>query len=587
MSQPDDEAPQKPPGTREFTPRAISAGLVVAVIMGAAYPYMVLKLGFGPNVSVVSAILGYLILGIAFKNFNRWENNIVQTAGTSAAQTAFMCVLLAAFDMLAQSPNLKFSFAPTPFQAFLWLTAASVLGLLLAVPLRRHFVVDEKLAYPDGLAAGETIIILDSRGRQARDAAMALLLGMLASALLWLLQQPQISTLFGHSEPLLIDTLWPSFFGLAISAAMNSGFSVSLLSIGSGMIVGNRVNISMGIGSILAWVWLPHLLVESHRIADQPTRNAVLRWVMWPATGMLIAGGLTAMALRWRVLARTFKNLSADAIKGGEFPLKWVGIGVAIATLALLWIQHTFFDVSYWLTLIAVICSVPLMLVGLRVLGETNWGPISQLSNMMQALFAALVPGNLITNMAASGTTGTIATQSEAIMQDYKAGHMIGSTPRYLTYMQLIAAPIGAATVAYMYPVLKGTYGIGANGLTSPISVRWAGFTEFLAGGFATLPKETLMWFGIGAVVGILLTLLEMKWKKWTPSPTGLGIGMMVPGSIVLTMVIGGLFGWLWQKTDRKSSDRLSIPLASGFIAGEAIVAVILALVVFAMEQAK
>jgi putative OPT family oligopeptide transporter len=586
MSEPDDEVPQKPPGTREFTPRAISAGLVVAVIMGAAYPYMVLKLGFGPNVSVVSAILGYLILGIAFRNFNRWENNIVQTAGTSAAQTAFMCVLLAAFDMLAQSPNLKFTFAPTPFQAFLWLTAASVLGLLLAVPLRRHFVVDEKLTYADGLAAGETIIILDSRGRQASDAALALLLGMLASALLWLLQQPQIAALFGQSEPLLIDTLTPSFFGLTY-AAMNSGFSVSLLSIGSGMIVGNRVNISMGIGSIIAWVWVPHLLLESHRIADPPTRNAVLRWIMWPATGMLIAGGLTAMGLRWRVLARTFKNLSADAIRGGEFPLKWVGIGVALSTVALLVIQKEFFDVSIWLTLIAVICSLPLMLVGLRVLGETNWGPISQISNMMQALFAALVPGNLITNMAASGTTGTIATQSEAIMQDYKAGHMIGSTPRYLTYMQLIAAPIGAATVSYIYPVLKGTYGIGANGLTSPISVRWAGFTEFLAGGFATLPNETLMWFGIGAVVGILLTLLEQKWKKWTPSPTGLGIGMMVPGSIVLTMVVGGFLGWVWEKRSPKTSARLSIPLASGFIAGEAIVAVVLAIIVFALEQAK
>ena len=73
--------------------------------MGASYPYMVLKLGFGPNVSVVAAFFGYLALGIAFKDYNRWENNIVQTAGTAAAQTAFMCVLLAAFDMLRASPT--------------------------------------------------------------------------------------------------------------------------------------------------------------------------------------------------------------------------------------------------------------------------------------------------------------------------------------------------------------------------------------------------------------------------------------------------------------------------------------------------
>src|SRR5437773_8055513 len=94
----------KPAGLREFSVRAVLCGLAVAVVMGASYPYIVLKLGFGPNVSVVSAFLGYLALGIASKSYNRWENNIVQTAGTAAALTAFMCVLLAAFDMLRASP---------------------------------------------------------------------------------------------------------------------------------------------------------------------------------------------------------------------------------------------------------------------------------------------------------------------------------------------------------------------------------------------------------------------------------------------------------------------------------------------------
>src|SRR5437667_11746158 len=90
----------KPPGLREFSPRAIICGLFVAVLMGASYPYIVLKLGFGPNVSVVAAILGYIVLGLVatpvarlfglpYAAYNRWENNIVQTAGTAAAQTPF------------------------------------------------------------------------------------------------------------------------------------------------------------------------------------------------------------------------------------------------------------------------------------------------------------------------------------------------------------------------------------------------------------------------------------------------------------------------------------------------------------------
>src|SRR5881296_3759813 len=146
-------AAAKPADVRELSLRSILCGLAVAVVMGASYPYVVLKLGFGPNVSVVAAFFGYLALGIIFRNFNRWENNIVQTAGTSAAQTAFMCVVLAAFDLLRQSPTLGYTYAPTPLESFLWLTAASVLGLLLAVPLRRHYVVEEKLTYADGVAA--------------------------------------------------------------------------------------------------------------------------------------------------------------------------------------------------------------------------------------------------------------------------------------------------------------------------------------------------------------------------------------------------------------------------------------------------
>src|SRR6267142_5561738 len=94
----------------ELSARSIVIGLVVAVIIGSAYPYCVLKLGFGPNLSVVSAFLGFMALVPLvflmriflprFVDTNARENNIVQTMGTSAGQTAFMCVLLAAFDML-------------------------------------------------------------------------------------------------------------------------------------------------------------------------------------------------------------------------------------------------------------------------------------------------------------------------------------------------------------------------------------------------------------------------------------------------------------------------------------------------------
>jgi uncharacterized oligopeptide transporter (OPT) family protein len=561
----------RPAGAREFTPRAVVAGMLVAAVMGASYPYIVLKLGFGPNVSVVAAFFGYLSLGILFRNFNRWENNIVQTAGTSAAQTAFMCVILAAFDLLGQSPTLGYTFAPTPLEAFFWLTAASVLGLLLAVPLRRHYVVDEKLTYADGVAAAETIIVLDSRGKEARDPAIALAIGTVASGIVMFLEQPW----GGH---LLPEVIWPTLFGLTAATA-GAGVAVSLLGVGSGMIVGVRINLSMLIGALLSWVIAPKILVAEGIIAA-PVRGEILRWVMWPGTAMILCAGLTSLALKWQTLARTFTRLSSGSVDAGEFPLKWVGIGVGLATAALVIIQRVVFDVPWWMTIVAVSLSLPLMLVGLRVLGETNWGPISQLTNLMQAVFAGLAPGNVTTNMSTSGTTGTIAVQSEAIMQDYKAGEIIGSTPKYLTYSQLLAAPIGAAAVAFMYPLLKQTYGIGGDGLTSPISQRVAGFAEFLTQGGSAMGRGALEFAVLFGILGIVIAALEPRWRRFLPSPTGLGIGMMVPGAVVFAMFVGGLVQLFWEKRSPATADRISTPLASGLIAGEAIVAVIIPLLI-------
>src|SRR5262245_32737976 len=122
---------------REFTGRAVMMSLVIAAVIGASYPYIVLKLGFGPNISVVAAFLGFLSLGLVFKDFSRWENNVIQSAGTAAGQTAFLCVIMAAFDMLRMDTALGFTFTLTPLQSFLWLSSAGLLGVLLSVPMRR------------------------------------------------------------------------------------------------------------------------------------------------------------------------------------------------------------------------------------------------------------------------------------------------------------------------------------------------------------------------------------------------------------------------------------------------------------------
>ncbi len=566
-------AAAKPADVRELSLRSVLCGLAVAAVMGASYPYIVLKLGFGPNVSVVAAFFGYLALGIVFKDYNRWENNIVQTAGTAAAQTAFMCVLLAAFDMLSASQTVSFKLSLTPLESFMWLTWAGLLGVLLAVPMRQHFVVDEKLTYADGLAAGETLIVLDGRGADARLAARALAIGAIASAAVMLM-----------TEDARVLAWFPSITlaGTAVMMTTGVGLNWSLLSLGSGMLVGLRINVSMLLGMVISWIIAPYALLHYGVIKANFTKNDVLFWVMWPATAMLVASGLAALVLRWKILVKTFRNLSTASAGADSFPMKWVGTGVFVTAIALIVTQKLNLGLDLWMTTAAIVLSVPMMLVGLRVLGETNWGPISSLSNVMQVIFGALAPGHILANMVASGTTGTIAVESEALMQDYKAGHMIGSSPKNLTIMQLLATPIGAATVSWMYPLLRDTYGIvGENaGLSSPISRRWAGFAEILSKGLSALPPGAVEAVVIAAVLGIMFALLETRNARWVPSPTGVGIGMLVPAAVIFVMFLGSLVERLWWRADRRSHQLYMVPLASGFIAGEAIVAVIVPLLV-------
>ncbi len=617
-----------------ITWQTLLAGALVAVLMGVSYPYMVLKLGFGPNVSVVAAFFGFLFLRvldlvIRGRHYNRWQNNLVEAAGTSAAQTAFMCVLLGAFDILAfttRTSATPFKLELTPFTSFLWLSAAATLGVLMAVPLRRHFIVDEKLPYVDGLSTAETITVLDpprDASAEVRSNALkafwAVMTGVFLSGLVMALRADAKFTD-------IIPEGWEphiTLIGGVVLAKLAVGASYSLLSIGSGMLVGLRINVSMMLGAVLGWIVAPYFLikygVELRReivpvegavegaikgaevvrsvFTDAPKRTEVLFWVMWPATGMLVAGGLAALALRWRILVETFRSLRSAKIDGSEFPLAIVVPGIAISAVALCIIQQQMLGMPIWMTIVAILLSVPLMLVGLRVLGETNWGPISALSNMMQGLFAAVAPGNIGANMVASGTAGTVATSSEMIMQDYKCGDMVGTKPRLLTIMQLLAIPIGAAAVSLIYPLFKETYGIVdridpetgktiAAQLTSPISAKWAGFAQLLKDGVSALSTSAIYALVIFSVLGVILTVLESnkKIKKWVPSPTGIGIGILVPFAVVSTMFVGGVIGYIWEKVNKKQAELYMIPLGSGFIAGEALVAVFAALYFFATD---
>ena len=561
---------------REMTARAICVAVVVAALMGAAEPVVVLKIGYGPNLSVVSAFLGFIaisLIGLVTQvRGTRWESNLVQTAGTAAGSgVGFMAVVLAAIDMLNQRGLLDLHLSGP--QIFAWLAPSGLLGVLLAVPLRKHYIDQENLTFADGTAAGETLLLLDEGPRQAKPRVAALGLGGAISALFTLGRQ----VMGWIPETLNFTWITPH------AAALRLGTEIGVLSLGAGMLIGLRVSLSMLLGTVLAWVIAPGPLLRAGLVPSL-TFNAVLqRWIMWPATGLMVAGGLAALALKWNVIAKTFKGLGAkDVDEGGDFPIRWVLWGSIACTLVLAAVQKISLGFPVWLTFVSVFLSIILMLVGIRVLGETNWAPISAMANVMQAVFAVLAPGHIPINMIGSGMSGTVAANGEHLMQDYRAGKIVGSTNRNLTILQLVGVPVGALAVAIAYPLVRAKYGVGGDGgLSSPISVKWAGFAELLSKGFGALPASALQALVLALILGVVMTVLEGKPKiaRWVPSPTAIGLGMLIPGFAVVPIAIGAVLQAVWQKVSRGTEEVYNIPLASGFITGEALVLLVLAAV--------
>jgi uncharacterized oligopeptide transporter (OPT) family protein len=144
-----------------------------------------------------------------------------------------------------------------------------------------------------------------------------------------------------------------------------------------------------------------------------------------------------------------------------------------------------------------------------------------------------------------------------------------------------------------MYPLIRDTYGIvGEHAqLLSPTSQRWVGFAKVVThelGGGAVSPAAAarLAWmkasFGCGAVVGVLITLLELRpaWRRFVPSPTGMGIAMLIPFNAVAGIFAGAMLDQVWTRLAPRSHEQYSVPAASGLIAGEALVAVAIPILV-------
>ncbi len=570
-----------------FTLRAVLTGALMGAGLSLCNVYLGLKIGWGMNMSVTAALLAFGFWQVATRLFRLpafgvLENNINQT-GASAGASISSAGLVAPIPALAM---LTGQTLPLP-QLIVWTLSVSLVGIVAAMYVRKQLIVDSGLAFPGGVATGETLREMYARGSEAIDRVRMLIGGGLAGAaskLVNILQHPPHLTL-------------PLSFGAGGKVA--SGYSLanltfslepSLLMVATGGIIGLRAALSMALGAIVAWGLLaPHALEMGWMKpgpADplKPWFSSGVQWLLWPGVTMMVVSSLVSFAFSMPAMLRAVQGLGAAGRDQGSDPTdasSTVKLGSLLAVMLLATVlQVAFFDIKPWLAALGVLLSLLLAVVAGRVSGETGVTPVGAMGKVTQLGFGVLDPSNAASNLMAANVTGGAASQCADLLHDIKSGQMLGSQPKH-QYAAQAAGVLGGAIVgsaAYVVLIPDPKNQLLTEEWAAPAVATWKAVAEVFQQGISAMPPMALEAMGIAFVFAVLATLIEKLAPKavsrYLPSPVSLGLAFTIQGYTVLAFLIGAIIFEVFRRYDPARTEKYGIVLCAGVIAGESLIGV-------------
>jgi uncharacterized oligopeptide transporter (OPT) family protein len=603
---------------RQLTVRAVIMGGLLGMFTAVSNLYTTLKIGWSFGVSITACVISFVVWNTICSLFNgkvsrmgALENNCMQSTATAAGSStgSTLATALGAL-LLIQGVQQPWYVAA----AFVLFTAA--LGVFLAIPMKRQMINHEQLRFPSGIATAETLRSLYSKSGEALKQAYSLLIALGVGAVIGTLHTynqltEQLKTKNRLPEWLdkmqtwlyLPDTLAFTGFLNPLSRGQMSGlaFEPSVLLVGAGMITGLRVSLSMFAGSVLLYYGVaPHLAaidvantgvagyIPSFKINPEGNFNPV-RWALWGGTAVMVFSSLAQVALNWRTVAAAFmvfkkeeRSALHDSVDPIEVPNSWLFIGLVPITIGLVTVQYFAFHIAVWLGLLSVAFSFVLSLVCCRATGETDTAPIGAMGKVTQLLYAVLpgAKGVASINLMAAGTTAAAAGAAADLLTDLKSGYLLGANPRRQFLAQFYGIFFGVlAVVPAWYLMVPDKKALEA--FNPPATNMWKAVADLLTQGVHMLPPTAMLAIVIGALVGVALPLIEKLWPKaqpYLPSAMGLGLAWVVPFQNAFSFLIGAVIVWVWQKWWKKNCDAYAIPVASGLVAGESLVAAFIAI---------
>jgi len=513
------------------------------------------------------------------------ENNCMQSTSSSAGYSTGSTLVsaFAAYFMINGHPlPLGLTFA--------WVFFLAVLGVTMAIPMKRQMINLEQLRFPTGIATAETLRALYSRGRRAVQSARALTFaGVVAAASqFW---SDGLGLLSRRFEPFGLGAL-VSRLDAAVFGPVWIGRTVTFLwdpvFIAGGTLMGIRAATSIFVGGTLCWaVFVP--IMQAHGVITGVGYRSVVQWTLWGGVSCMVVSGLMGFFMQWRAIAKAFRGLGsffggaakpASEVDAVEAPMSWFALGQIVSLAALCWLAKVSFNMPVWECVVAVALSFFLALVACRVTGETDTTPIGPMGKVTQLVFGALNPGNMNINLMSANITSSAASSSADLLTDLKSGYLLGANPRKQFIAQFCGIFIGTFATVSAFRVLVPTASVlGSDQFPAPAAQTWRIVALALSTGFQALDSVKLWSIAIGAFAGALFTLLPRlfpRHAKWMPSASGLGLSWTFHWYYGFLFFIGALIGWIVEKRSPEKAEIYNFPVASGVIAGGSLMGVAL-----------
>ncbi len=593
---------------RQLSPRSIISGMLIGGIMSVSNLYVGLKTGWGLGVTITACIIAFAVFRTLETLFARFRNdpftileNYTMSSSASAAGYMSTAGLVSSIPALYMTTGRQLEW----WEMMSWLAALSMLGVFMAVPLKRQLINVDKLPFPTGLATAETLKSMHTAGAAAMAKARWLFYAALLGGLVtfWRDGLLVVAGWVNGRWTALAEILqrWaipetlpfvPGQWGRSLLTRTSLGFEGSVIMVAAGAIMGIRVGASLLVGAIVYYGLIGPELIERKIIAGEGYgKLGINSWTLWPATAMMVASGLLSFALRWRTVLRAFGGMTSmfqgadadDPLRRVEVPGSWFVVGTVVSGTACVIMGQMYFGISWWLGVLAVLLTFVLSIVAARATGETDVTPISAMGSITQLTYGYVAPSNITTNLMAASITAGASAHSADLLTDLKSGYLLGGNPRKQTISQLFGVLVGTLVCVPVYALVADPAKLGSQELPAPSAKVWAGMAEMMTQGLAALPAGALAAALVGAALGVIITLAEEfappRYRKWIPSSVGLGIAGVIPAFNAVSMFLGALVAWILAKRRPKIDEAYTIPVSSGLIAGESLmgVAIILA----------